>query len=182
MVSWCRCSYSVGVSMPRLFKRSSQRCAKGDVAEVNWHAALDGRHGREGFLPGRYAVSSAYVIDAEGNRSDQIDLVVHDAHFCPLLFKQAGHRYIPAESVYAVFEVKPELNRDYVLYAGEKADGQMVRAAVSSGFRCRSVGSLIFWRLFWRHRRAGSSGVGSVVGVALLVVAVGGYGRKSAPI
>jgi hypothetical protein len=95
--------------------------AKGDVAEVNWHAALDGRHGREGFLPGRYAVSSAYVIDADGNRSDQIDLVVHDAHFCPLLFEQAGHRYIPAESVYAVFEVKPELNREYVLYAGEKA-------------------------------------------------------------
>jgi hypothetical protein len=95
--------------------------AKGDVGENNWHAALDGRHGRGGFLPGRYAVSSAYIIDADGNRSDQIDLVVHDAHFCPLLFEQAGHRYIPAESVYAVFEVKPELNRDYVLYAAEKA-------------------------------------------------------------
>jgi hypothetical protein len=95
--------------------------AKGDVGEVNWEAALDGRHGREGFLPGRYAVSSAYVIDADGDRSDQIDLVIHDAHFCPLLFEQAGHRYIPAESVYAVFEVKPELTREYILYAAEKA-------------------------------------------------------------
>lgn len=95
--------------------------AKGDVGEVNWEAALDGRHGREGFLPGRYAVSSAYVIDADGNRSDQIDLVIHDAHFCPLLFEEAGHRYIPAESVYAVFEIKPELTRDYVLYAARKA-------------------------------------------------------------
>lgn len=95
--------------------------AKGDVGEVNWDAALDGRHDREGFLPGRYAVSSAYVIDADGNRSDQIDLVIHDAHFCPLLFEQAGHRYIPAESVYAVFEVKPELTRQYILYAAEKA-------------------------------------------------------------
>jgi hypothetical protein len=41
---------------------------------------LDGRHGREGFLPGRYAVSGAFVIDADGNRSEQIDLVIHDAH------------------------------------------------------------------------------------------------------
>lgn len=95
--------------------------AKGDVGEVNWHAALDVRHGRDGFLPSRYAISDAYIIDADGNRSEQIDLVVHDAHFCPLLFEQAGHRYIPAESVYAVFEVKPELNRDHVLYAAEKA-------------------------------------------------------------
>jgi hypothetical protein len=91
--------------------------AKGDVGEVNWEAALDGRHGREGFLPGRYAVSSA---DADGNRSDQIDLVIHDAHFCPLLFEDSGHRYIPAESVYGVFEIKPELTREYVLYAAEK--------------------------------------------------------------
>jgi hypothetical protein len=95
--------------------------AKGDVGEVNWQAVLDGRHGRNGFLPNRYAVTSAFIIDADGNRSEQIDLVIHDAHFCPLLFEQAGHRYIPAESVYAVFEVKPELNRDYVMYAAKKA-------------------------------------------------------------
>jgi uncharacterized protein DUF6602 len=95
--------------------------AKGEVAEVNWEAVLDGRHGSAGFLPSRYAVSKAYVIDAEGNRSEQIDLVIHDAHFCPLLFEQAGNRYIPAESVYAVFEVKPELTRENVLYAAKKA-------------------------------------------------------------
>lgn len=95
--------------------------AKGDIGEVNWQAVLDGRHGAQGFLPGRYAVTSAYVIDADGNRSDQIDLVIHDAHFCPLLFEEGGHRYIPAESVYAVFEIKPELTREYVLYAAEKA-------------------------------------------------------------
>ena len=95
--------------------------AKGDVGEVNWQAVLDGRHDRGGFLPGRYAVSSAFIIDADRNRSQQIDLVIHDAHFCPLLFEQAGHRYIPAESVYAVFEIKPELDRNHVLYASEKA-------------------------------------------------------------
>ena len=95
--------------------------AKGDVGEVSWHAVLDGRDDRGGFLPGRYAVSNAFVVDADGQTSDQIDLVIHDAHFCPLLFEHAGQRYVPAESVYAVFEIKPELNREYVLYAAEKA-------------------------------------------------------------
>ena len=95
--------------------------AKGDVGELNWQAALDGRHGQAGFLPGRYAVSGAFIIDSNSATSDQIDLVIHDAHFCPLFFEAGGNRYIPAESVYAVFEVKPELTRDYVLYAAEKA-------------------------------------------------------------
>jgi hypothetical protein len=95
--------------------------SKGDTGELNWRAALDGRSAPAGFLPARYAVSGAFIIDADGESSDQIDLVIHDAHFCPLFFQQGEERYIPAESVYAVFEIKPELNRDYVLYAGEKA-------------------------------------------------------------
>jgi len=95
--------------------------AKGDVGELNWQAALDGRHGQAGFLPGRYAVSGAFIIDANGATSDQIDLVIHDAHFCPLFFEAGGHRYIPAESVYAVFEIKPELTRENIIYAGAKA-------------------------------------------------------------
>lgn len=99
----------------------SHSVAKGDVGELNWRAALDGRHEGRGFLPGRYAVSGAFIIDADGNTSEQIDLVIHDAHFCPLFFEEGDNRYIPAESVYAVFEIKPELNRQHVLYAGKKA-------------------------------------------------------------
>ena len=95
--------------------------AKGDVPEVSWHAVLDGRGDESGFLPARYAVTKAFVVDADGQTSEQIDLVIHDAHFCPLLFELGGNRYIPAESVYAVFEIKPELTREYVLYAAGKA-------------------------------------------------------------
>jgi hypothetical protein len=95
--------------------------AKGDVGELNWEGALNSRNGGKGFLPGRYAVSSAFIIDANGQTSEQIDLVVHDAHFCPLFFEAGGHCFIPAESVYAVFEVKPELSRENILYAGGKA-------------------------------------------------------------
>ena len=61
------------------------------------------------------------MLDAHGETSDQIDVVIHDRHFCPLLFEQDGERYIPAESVYAVFEVRPELSRQVVAYAAEKA-------------------------------------------------------------
>lgn len=89
--------------------------AKGGVSEFDWRSALSE------FLPGRYAVSSAFILDSKGEVSDQIDLVIHDAHYCPLLFEQGDQRYIPAESVYAVFEVKQELTSETISYAIAKA-------------------------------------------------------------
>ncbi|MEP0009201.1 MAG: DUF6602 domain-containing protein, partial [Balneola sp.] len=50
----------------------------------------------------------------------QLDLVIYDQHFTPFVFKQDGALYIPAEGVYAVFEVKPEINKGYIEYAGDK--------------------------------------------------------------
>jgi hypothetical protein len=38
------------------------------------------------------------------------------------LLDQQDHRFIPAESVYAVFEVKPHIDKAYLEYAGEKAE------------------------------------------------------------
>lgn len=89
--------------------------ARGDVAEGPWHRVLGG------FLPARYQVSKAFVLDARGECSEQIDLVIHDRHFCPLLFEQDGQRYIPAESVFAAFEIKPALDKGVIDYAKEKA-------------------------------------------------------------
>lgn len=90
--------------------------SKGDASELNWRDVL------KEFLPKRYTVSlGAFVIDKEGNQSEAVDLVVHDAHFCPLFFDVGGHIFIPAESVYATFEIKQELTRDDVLYAAKKA-------------------------------------------------------------
>jgi hypothetical protein len=90
--------------------------ARGDIGEDAWHRLLGG------FLPRRYQVSKAFVLDARGNRSEQIDLVIHDRHFCPLLFEEGGHRYIPAESVFAVFEIKPQLTRVDIQYAAKKVE------------------------------------------------------------
>lgn len=87
----------------------------GSASEADWCAALTE------FLPTRYQVSRAFVIDSMGTTSEQIDVVVHDRHFCPLFFESsAGARYIPIESVFAVFEAKQEMTRGHVDYAAAK--------------------------------------------------------------
>ena len=73
------------------------------------------------YLPNRYDVATGIVIDSQGNRSDQIDLVVFDRHFTPTLLTQKNHRYIPAEAVYGVFECKPVIDKAYLAYAQDKA-------------------------------------------------------------
>jgi hypothetical protein len=87
---------------------------KGDDTELKWLGML------EAMLPKRYGVSKAFVVDSRGACSQQIDVVVHDRHFSPLLFEVGGSRYIPAESVYAAFEVKQGLDKSNLEYAGEK--------------------------------------------------------------
>jgi hypothetical protein len=87
---------------------------KGDNAELNWLKML------RDFLPNRYQVNSAFVVDVNDQVSDQLDVVIYDAQYSPLLFKHEGGLYVPAESVYAVFEVKPEIDKGYVDYAGAK--------------------------------------------------------------
>lgn len=61
------------------------------------------------------------MIDCAGELSDEIDLVIFDGQYSPLLFKQHGVLYVPAESVYAVLEVRPEMNGQNLVYAGQKA-------------------------------------------------------------
>ena len=73
------------------------------------------------YLPRRYGVEQGFVIDSNGQTSDQIDIVIYDLQYTPPLLKQMGHRYILAEAVYAVLEVKPALNKQYLDYAADKA-------------------------------------------------------------
>ncbi len=88
---------------------------KGDTSEFEWIDMLSL------YLPKRYMVDKAFIIDCNGNVSDQIDIVIYDRHYSPFMLKQNGATYIPAESVYAIIEVKSELNRTNIAYAGEKA-------------------------------------------------------------
>lgn len=88
--------------------------SKGDATEENWLKMF------KNHLPWRYEVSKAFVIDSRGSTSEQIDIVVYDRQYTPVLYNQDNQKFIPAESVYAVFEVKPSINREYIFYAGDK--------------------------------------------------------------
>ncbi len=88
---------------------------KGDASELEWIDMLTT------YLPKRYRVDKAFVIDCKGCVSEQIDIVIFDRQYSPFLFRQNGATYIPAESVYAVVEVKPSLNKKNIDYASQKA-------------------------------------------------------------
>ncbi len=93
----------------------SHPSTKGDSAELRWIDMLK-KH-----LPRRYSVEKAFILDHTGAMSDQIDVVVFDRHYTPLLRASHGAPYIPAEGVYAVFEVRQELSKSNIEYAGYKA-------------------------------------------------------------
>ena len=87
---------------------------KGTVSEGRWIEML------RNHLPTRYQVSNAFVIDSRNQCSDQIDIVIHDRQYSPFVLKYDPALYVPAESVYAVFEVKQEMTVDELKYASQK--------------------------------------------------------------
>lgn len=99
--------------------RSSDRIVHdGDRGEVNEQHFIDVlRH----YLPNRYTVHKASILDSDGQISDSIDVVVYDRQYTPTLLDSESHRYVPAEAVYAVFECKPTINKHYLEYAADKA-------------------------------------------------------------
>lgn len=88
--------------------------SKGAATELNWIEWL------KKYLPKRYQVDQAFIIDSNGRFSEQIDLVIYDQQYSPFVFNQDGAIYIPAESVYAVFEIKQELDKPNYVYASKK--------------------------------------------------------------
>lgn len=89
--------------------------SKGDATEQHWIEFL------RNYLPDRYKVDKAIVIDSTGSISEQMDVVIYDAIYTPFIFNQDGFMYIPAESVYAVFEVKQDV-KGYIEYAAKKVE------------------------------------------------------------
>lgn len=65
--------------------------------------------------------------------------MIYDPLHSPLIMEtKNGERYVTAESVYAVFEVKPKANKEYIEYADEKIQSVLdlkrtSRAMVASG-------------------------------------------------
>ena len=89
--------------------------AIGDASETAWCEML------QSYLPKRYQVATAFVVDSEGTFSEQIDVVIFDRQYSPLVFEHKGQVVIPAESVYGVFEAKQTMTAALVGYAMGKA-------------------------------------------------------------
>lgn len=89
--------------------------AAGDASEHCWLELFNR------YLPKRYRAAPAFVVDSLGRRSRQIDLAIFDNLYSPLLFPHASGLHVPAESVYAVFEIKTSLTPHYIKYAAEIA-------------------------------------------------------------
>jgi hypothetical protein len=100
------------LAVGRLFEHAS---SAGAATEHHW---IDLFHR---YLPQRYRSAPAFVIDADGRRSRQIDIAIFDNLYSPPLFPHASGQHVPAESVYAVFEVKPTFSRQWLRDAAEKA-------------------------------------------------------------
>ena len=117
--------------------------AAGDAAEQVW---LDLLHR---YLPKRFVAAPAFVVDADGMRSRQIDIAIYDAYNFPALFvpgvtSNLSRVHIPVESVYAVFEVKPTISRQWMRDAVEKAESvRGLRRAFAGGRNHKSSDEIL---------------------------------------
>lgn len=112
--------------------------AQGDKSEMCWIEFF------RQFLPSRYSCDKAFVMDSERNLSEQIDVVIYDRYFSPFFFNYGNSKYIPAESVYAVFEVKPEINKSNFEYSQRKI--KSVRKLVRTSADVLSAGEKVSGR------------------------------------
>ena len=100
---------------------------RGDVDEQHFIELL------RCYLPHRYCVDSAIAIDNQGHTSDQLDVVIYDRQYTPTLLDQKDHKYVPAEAIYGVLEVKPIIDKEYLEYAADKVASvrKLVRTSVA---------------------------------------------------
>jgi hypothetical protein len=89
---------------------------KGDASEEVWIELFNK------YLPRRYEARKAHVVDSQGTFSQQMDVVIHDRQYSPLVFTFKDTFYVPAESVYAVFEAKQTISDKHIAYAQEKVE------------------------------------------------------------
>lgn len=105
---------------------------KGDASETDWIQWL------RNYLPQRYKVGKGIVIDYTGKQSEQIDIIIYDAQYTYFVFHHENTILVPVESVYAVFEVKQNLKKEHIEYAGAKA--QSVRKLIRSSAPIKHAG------------------------------------------
>jgi hypothetical protein len=93
-------SLSAGIKKSNLFSHMGDR---GEFREGVIESFL------RPFLPPCYGLASGEVFSAGGQQSAQVDIVVYDAIFSTVLFRNGSRMLFPAESVYGSIEVKSRL-------------------------------------------------------------------------
>lgn len=93
--------------------RADLRKARGALS----HAGMKGASAEDTFrsflrdyLPRSVDISPGVLVDARGNVSRQLDVIISDAAKTPVFFKNGEDRVIPVECAYAVIEVKSRLD------------------------------------------------------------------------
>lgn len=123
----------------------------------------------ETFLPRRFSVGSGEILSAEGGRSKQIDVIIYDAINSPVLANPKESKVVPAESVYAVIEVKPDLKTGkdmQIAVENIRSAKRLARTAVvdsHGGHRhyngpkgnCPIYGAIFTYKDHWDVRRLG---------------------------
>jgi hypothetical protein len=88
---------------------------KGDASESVWLDVFNT------YLPRRYHAINGHVADSNNCFSHQVDVIIHDRQYSPLIFHFKDKTVVPAESVYAVFEAKQTIDATLIRYAKTKA-------------------------------------------------------------
>lgn len=86
----------------------------GVASELKWIDML------RDFLPDRYSIRKGAVIDSNDEISDSLDIIIFDTQYSPFILEEESTCYVPAESIYGTFEVRPVINRENIFYAGDK--------------------------------------------------------------
>lgn len=76
----------------------------GSLVEQQFRSALGD------VLPEKVGVSHGFVIDSDGRRSGQMDIILYDRLNAPKIFASEGAQIFPVESTYACGEIKTSLD------------------------------------------------------------------------
>jgi hypothetical protein len=99
------------MALGRMFEHGPSR---GTATENNW---IDILHA---YLPARYRAAPAFIVNSDGEVSEQIDIAVYDHLSAPPILSHMTAMHLAIESVGAVFEVKPAFSRAALDAAADK--------------------------------------------------------------
>ncbi|EHH1051895.1 hypothetical protein J7I00_004646 [Vibrio parahaemolyticus] len=104
------------ISKLRLEFESSESIFKSDDGRGYFHNGEFGSYREsavvellEMCIPQTFGITDGFIIDSEGHKSTQCDIIIYDKSNCPKLADSSYKSFIPVEAVVAVGEVKSKI-------------------------------------------------------------------------